>query len=83
MQGAKSFDLYEDNSRMVPRHMTPAVHKMVMTVSKFDVPRYVLLITSQLIILQQLYALLLIIGSVLPSKVLVNGTSVSLVQFLE
>ena len=34
-QAAKSFDLYTDNHRMVPRHITPAVHKMEMTVGTF------------------------------------------------
>ena len=34
-QAAKSFDLYTDNHRMVPRQITPAVLKMEMTVGKF------------------------------------------------
>ncbi|KAK3741292.1 hypothetical protein QZH41_012592 [Actinostola sp. cb2023] len=35
VQGSKSFELYDDNPRMIPRHLTPRVHKMEMTVGKF------------------------------------------------
>ena len=39
-QATKSFDLYSDNPRMVPRHIVPSVLKMEMTVGKFIGQRY-------------------------------------------
>lgn len=39
-QAAKSFDLYTDNHRMVPRQIIPAVLKMEMTVGKYLGQRY-------------------------------------------
>ena len=45
-QAAKSFDLYTDNHRMVPRQITPAVLKMEMTVGKFVAQRFVVVIRS-------------------------------------
>lgn len=39
-QATKSFDLYSDNPRMVPRHIVPSVLKMEMTVGKFISQRY-------------------------------------------
>ena len=45
-QAAKSFDLYTDNHRMVPRQITPAVIKMEMTVGKFVGQRCVAVIRS-------------------------------------
>lgn len=40
-QAAKSFDLYTDNPRMVPRQLVPTVLKMEMTVGKFQAQRFV------------------------------------------
>ena len=45
-QAAKSFDLYPDNPRMIPRHLTPTVLKMEMTVGKFIGHRYVQLVKN-------------------------------------
>jgi len=45
-QAAKSFDLYTENPRMVPRQLTPSVLKMEMTVGKFQAQRYVQLFSS-------------------------------------
>ncbi|XP_068729595.1 Fanconi anemia group M protein-like [Montipora capricornis] len=36
MQAAKSFDLYTENPRMVPRQLTPSVLRMEMTVGQFQ-----------------------------------------------
>lgn len=35
VHGSKSFELYDDNPRMIPKHLTPRVHKMAMTVGKY------------------------------------------------
>ena len=39
LQGAKSFDLYSGNPRMIPRHLTPRPIKMRMTVGAFVAQR--------------------------------------------
>nr|QIC49958.1 putative Fanconi anemia group M protein [Actinia equina] len=40
VQGSKSFELYDDNPRMIPRHLMPRVLKMQMTVGDFVGNRY-------------------------------------------
>ena len=40
-QAAKSFDLYTDNPRMVPRQLMHTVLKREMTVGKFQAQRFV------------------------------------------
>lgn len=56
-QAAKSFDLYTDNPRMVPRQLVPTVLKMEMTVGKFQAQRFVTSPHDKIPLIVHLFAL--------------------------